>query len=148
MKKYNETQLRTFFKVVSWRVVITIIHLANALIATGNLMLGLQIAGLATVINSILFWAHERTWNLFIWNRRAKNSSKFTEGNPRSISKMLSWRLLITSSNFFIPFIITGSWGSAVIFAGLATVINMFTFWAHERAWNKINYGKQTNASQ
>ena len=142
--KYKETQTRSIVKVISWRVFITISHLVNAFIATGSLMLGLQIAGLATIINSFLFWAHERAWNYVQWNRNPDSKLTFKEGNIRSLSKIVTWRILITVSNFLIPFIITGSWGSAAIFAGLATVVNMIIFWAHERLWNWIKWGKES----
>jgi len=142
--KFEETHVRSITKVVSWRVLITVSHLVNALIATGSLMMGLKIAGLATIINSCLFWLHERAWNYFQWNRRKDSKLEFNEGQPRSISKIVTWRVLITSSNFLIPFIITGSWGSAAIFAGMATVVNMLIYWGHERFWNWIKWGKRS----
>jgi len=145
MKKYNEGQLRTIFKVVSWRVLLTISHIVNAFIVTGSIVTGLKIAGLAMVINSVLYWLHERVWNWIQWNRRPADQIAFTEGNTRSLGKMISWRVLITFSNFLIPFILTGSWGAAVLFAGTATLVNMFIFWAHERIWNRIGYGKNAN---
>lgn len=145
MKRYSENQLRTIFKVVSWRIILTISHIVNAFIVTGSIITGLKIAGLATVINSVLYWVHERIWNWIQWNRRSADQSKFVEGNPRSLGKMISWRVLITVSNFLIPFILTGSWGSAVLFAGMATFVNMFIFWSHERIWNRIRYGKTVN---
>lgn len=113
----------------------------NGFIATGSLVTGLQIAGLAAIINSILFWAHERGWNWAQWNR-SPTETAFVEGQPRTISKILTWRVLITASNFVIPFIVTGSWGQAAVFGGLATVVNMALFWAHERAWNRFGWGK------
>jgi len=140
--KFNEKHHRTIVKAVSWRVLLTISHVVNAFIATGSLIVGLKIAGLATVINSILYWSHERVWNWWQWNRRDDEKRTFAEGQPRTISKMLTWRVLITCSNFVIPYIMTGSWGSAVIFAGLATAVNMVIFWSHERVWNIIGWGK------
>lgn len=140
--KFSESQSRTIAKVISWRVLLTISHIINALIATGSLIMGLKIAGLATIINSILYWSHERAWNIFQWNRKQKQE-EYSEGQPRTISKMLTWRVLITASNFLIPYIMTGSWGSAVIFAGLATAVNMFLFWSHDRVWNIIKWGKR-----
>lgn len=140
--KFSESQSRTIAKVISWRVLLTISHITNALIATGSLIMGLKIAGLATIINSILYWSHERAWNIFQWNRKQKQE-KYSEGQPRTISKMLTWRVLITASNFLIPYIMTGSWGSAVIFAGLATAVNMFLFWSHDRVWNIVKWGKR-----
>jgi uncharacterized membrane protein len=100
---------------------------------------------LAAVINSVLFWLHERTWNRAQWNRKPQEDLKFVEGQPRTVSKILTWRVLITASNFVIPFIITGSFGSAALFAGIATLVNMFIFWAHERIWNRVTWGKDSN---
>lgn len=140
--KFTEKHPRTIVKAISWRVLLTISHVVNAFIATGSLIVGLKIAGLATVINSILYWSHERAWNWWQWNRKDDEKKTFAEGQPRTISKMLTWRVLITCSNFVIPYIMTGSWGSAVIFAGLATAVNMVIFWSHERVWNIIGWGK------
>lgn len=142
MTMFKETQKRTVGKVVSWRVLLTISHIVNGFIATGSFVTGLQIAGLAAVINSVLFWAHERGWNIAQWNHKPAEEKLFVEGQPRTISKILTWRVLITASNFVIPFIVTGSWGQAVLFGGLATVVNMLLFWAHERAWNRLVWGK------
>ena len=147
MKKYNEKHPRTLVKVVTWRILLTASHIINGLIATGSLLVGLKIAGLAAVINSALFWAHERAWNIAQWNRKQRDGAVFIEGQPRTLGKIITWRVLITASNFLIPFIMTGSWGSAAIFAGMATVVNMFLFWAHERSWNKITWGKASNAA-
>jgi len=146
MIKFDETHLRTIVKVISWRVLITVSHMVNAFIVTGSLLMGVKIAGLALVINSALFWIHERFWNIFGWNRREAEKLNFSEGQPRSISKVVSWRVLITVSNFIIPFIMTGSWGQAVLFAGMATIVNMALYWGHERLWNIIRWGKKVLA--
>jgi uncharacterized membrane protein len=142
--QFTEQHPRTIAKVISWRVALTTSHIVNGFIVTGSWVTGLQIAGLAAVINSVLFWLHERTWNRAQWNRKPQEDLKFVEGQPRTISKILTWRVLITASNFIIPFIITGSFGSAVLFGGIATVVNMFIFWAHERIWNRITWGKNS----
>lgn len=140
--KFVENHPRTIAKVITWRVLITFSHMINAFVVTGSFLMGVKIAGLALVINSTLFWLHERAWNYFQWNRRKDNRIGFQEGQTRSISKIITWRILITVSNFAIPFIITGSWGSAALFAGTATVVNMILFWSHERLWNWVKWGK------
>lgn len=145
-EKFIDSHYRTVGKVVSWRVLLTISHIVNAFIATGSIITGLQIAGLAAIINSCLYWIHERLWNLTFWNRFRHTSRNFVEGNTRSIVKIITWRVLITFSNILIPYIITGSWGSAVIFAGLATVVNMVLYWSHERLWNFIKFGRLVQA--
>ena len=142
--KFEETHLRSIAKVVSWRVLITVSHMVNAFIITGSLLMGVKIAGMALVINSTLFWIHERLWNFFQWNRKKDDRLEFREGQTRSLSKIVTWRVLVTVSNFVIPFIITGSWGSAALFAGMATVVNMVLFWGHDRAWNWVRWGKRS----
>lgn len=141
--KFIEKQPRTIAKVISWRVLLTISHVVNAFIVTGSLIVGLQIAGLAAIINSALFWLHERAWNIAQWNRQPDEKIEFSEGQTRSVSKMITWRVLVTVSNFVIPFILTGSWGQAVLFAGLATAVNMVLYWGHERLWNWSRWGKE-----
>lgn len=139
---FKETQSRTVAKVVSWRVALTISHLVNAFIVTGSWITGLQIAGLAAVINSALFWLHERAWNRAQWNRQADERITFNEGQTRTVGKILTWRVLITVSNFVIPFIMTGSWQSGLAFLTLATLVNIVIYWTHERVWNRVTWGK------
>lgn len=144
---FKETQSRTIAKVVSWRVALTTSHLVNAFLVTGSWITGLQIAGLATVINSVLFWLHERAWNRAQWNR-TPSEQVFVEGQPRTVSKILTWRVLITASNFVIPYIMTGSWQSGLAFLTIATVVNIAIFWAHERIWNRVTWGKDAESSE
>jgi uncharacterized membrane protein len=146
--KLIEKHPRTLAKVVSWRVLLTISHFVNGYIVSGSWATGAAIAGLAAVINSVLYWTHERGWNFAQWNRKPTDGILFFEGQPRTISKILTWRVLITASNFLIPFIITGSWGSAAAFLGIATVVNVALFYGHERLWNRVVWGKAISEPQ
>ena len=103
---------------------------------------GLQIAGIAAVLNSTLYWIHERLWNRAQWNRDLKNNLMFVDGQPRTISKTITWRFVVVGSNFIIPFVLTGQWGTALLYAGTATLVNMGLYWLHERGWNYITWGK------
>ena len=142
MAIFNERHPRTIAKMVSWRVLLTISHVVNGFLATGSLLVGLKIAGWATLINSTLYWIHERLWNYVQKLRKPNEDRAFDDVEIRSALKMLTWRLVITGNNFFIPFLVTGSWGSATLFAGLATAINMFLYYAHERTWNIVPWAK------
>lgn len=142
MSKFNEIYLRTVAKSVSWRVVITLTQIVNTLIVTGNLVLGFKIAGLSAAVNIILYWVHERVWNKIQWNRQQLGST-FKEGWTRSIGKDISWRVLQIINNFWMPFVLTGSWKIGLSFMTVATLINMFIYWSHERLWNLVPYGKQ-----
>ena len=146
-QNFSETTIRSISKVISWRVVLTLSHIINAFVSTGNWILGLKIAGIAAVVNSLLYWTHERVWNYSQFGRHYTAHQLFQENNWRSSAKVISWRILITLSNFAIPFFITGSFTSAMIFLGLATLVNMLIFWSHERVWNRVSWGKKLKSN-
>lgn len=140
---FNETKLRSLIKTVSWRIILTLSHIINGFIVTGNLLMGFKIAGMALIINSVLYWIHERFWNYIHWQRQNHLLYKFKEKFFRTGSKVLSWRIIVTITNMLIPFILTGDWKIAAFYTGLATIVNMSLYWIHEYSWNFIVWGKQ-----
>ena len=143
MLKFIENQPRSLVKTISWRVLLTVSHFVNGLIVTGSIAIGLQIAGWSALINSVLYWLHERVWNWMQWNKKPKDGLLFLDGQPRTVTKMLTWRAIVNSSNFFIPYFMTGSWGQAGAFFTIAVFVNMALFYGHERLWNRVVWGKK-----
>ena len=142
MKKFNEQHKRTIFKSITWRIVITIVQIINGLIVTGSLMFGVKMASLGALVNIFAYWIHERVWNKIQWSREQRGDT-YSEKWYRSISKDLSWRVIITFNNFWMPWLLTGSWQVGLSFMGVATLVNMVIYWSHERLWNMVSYGKQ-----
>jgi len=140
--KYVEMHRRSLAKTITVRICFTLSHLLNGFIVTGTLAAAAQIASVATLINMFLFWAHERIWNWFQWNRKPADDRFFKDGHPRTISKSVTWRLLITTSNFLIPYLLTGSIGKALAFLTLATIFNAIIYYTHERVWNRFSWAK------
>lgn len=143
----NETQNRSIAKTLTARICFTLSHLINGFIVSGSWIVGAKIVGIAAVVNMLLFWAHERVWNYVQWNRNPKDGLMFIDGQPRSISKSITWRVLITINNFMIPFLTTGSWKAAVTFLTIATIMNIVIYYTHERVWNRIQWGKMATHS-
>lgn len=140
--KYIENNLRTIIKTISWRVLLTVSHIINGFIVSGSIIVGLKIAGWSLIINSCLYWIHERLWNYVQWNKKPKDGKFFKDGHPRTTTKMITWRIIVNFSNFFIPYFMTGSWGQAGAFFTIAVIVNMTLFYVHERVWNIIKWGK------
>jgi uncharacterized membrane protein len=69
-----ERALRSMGKVVSWRATVTLSNFVGAWWVSGSLMSGLGFAGFALVVNSVLYYFHERTWNRIEWGKE-KNLS-------------------------------------------------------------------------
>ena len=65
------------------------------------------------------------------------------ESNKRSFAKALTYRILSVSITFIISFIVTGklSWATAI--ASLEVLTKMMLYYAHERAWAKVEWGNQ-----
>lgn len=64
------------------------------------------------------------------------------EQKKRSIVKAISWRTVGTLDTMLISFIITGSFTAAVSIGAFELITKTALYYFHERAWNKINYGK------
>lgn len=140
---YAETHFRSIAKTLTVRVCFTLSHILNGFIVTGSWMTGVTIASAAVVVNMLLFWAHERVWNWVQWNRNPKDGLFFVDGHPRTISKSITWRAVITMNNFLIPYLTTGSWKAALAFLTIATLLNVVVYYTHERVWNAIGWGKK-----
>jgi uncharacterized membrane protein len=65
------------------------------------------------------------------------------DSTVRSLAKAVSWRVTGTVDTFIISWLITGQvlLASGIAFTEIMTKIALF--WAHERVWNKIKWGKE-----
>jgi uncharacterized membrane protein len=62
--------------------------------------------------------------------------------NSRSLAKAVCWRATGTLDTFLISWLITGELALAGGIALTEVVTKIFLFWAHERVWNKIKWGR------
>lgn len=60
----------------------------------------------------------------------------------RSVVKTISWRALGTLDTIVISYLITGSFLMAASIGSIEVVTKMILYYFHERAWNKISFGK------
>ena len=60
----------------------------------------------------------------------------------RSLAKAVTWRVTGTVDTFIISWLITGQLllASGIAFTEIMTKICLF--WAHERVWNRIRWGR------
>jgi len=70
------------------------------------------------------------------------------ESNSRSIVKAVSYRILGSATTAIIFYVLTGK-GSLSLSAGaLDMVAKIGVYFAHERIWNHINFGRTTKAPE
>ena len=61
----------------------------------------------------------------------------------RSFVKSLSYRIWGTVSSWAVVYVITGKGSLAALIAFWETVVKVFIYYFHERAWNKISWGRR-----
>jgi uncharacterized membrane protein len=69
--------------------------------------------------------------------------TKFQERIPRSLAKVITWRILVTITNFVGGWLASGSWMVGLGVVSFALVVNSILYFFHERAWNSADWGKK-----
>lgn len=64
------------------------------------------------------------------------------ETPKRSIAKTVSWRVVATIITGVVTYLLTGRLDFAVTVGLVDTFVKFFTYYAHERMWTRILYGK------
>ena len=72
--KFYEKAMRSLGKVVTWRILVTITNFVGGWLASGSWAVGLGVVSFALVVNSILYWVHERVWNTTDWGKQIEEN--------------------------------------------------------------------------
>ena len=64
------------------------------------------------------------------------------DSHVRSIAKTLSWRVFGTFITGSVVWAITGKAGLGAIIGIADTTVKLGVYYAHERAWNRVRFGR------
>jgi adenylylsulfate kinase len=67
----------------------------------------------------------------------------YKETNIRSIAKGISWRVLATGTTVIIVYFFFGRLDLALFAGVIETVLKIALYWAHERFWQKVKWGRK-----
>jgi len=67
----------------------------------------------------------------------------YKETNKRSVLKGISWRIIATTTTVLIVYFFFGRLDLAIIAGFIETVLKIGLYWAHERVWFKIRWGRK-----
>ena len=67
----------------------------------------------------------------------------FKETKSRSIVKTISWRVLATLTTIVLVYIFIGDTTIALSVGGIEVILKMIIYFFHERAWDKIKFGRK-----
>jgi len=67
----------------------------------------------------------------------------YKETNRRSILKGVSWRVVATTTTIVIVYLFFGRLDLAIMAGLIETVFKIVLYWAHERVWHRVKWGKE-----
>ena len=67
------TKSRSFIKAITWRIIGTIDTFVLSFLITGKAKWAFGIASFEVLTKTILYYFHERAWNLIKWGRKNDN---------------------------------------------------------------------------
>lgn len=140
--RYNESWSRSFAKLVLTRVLITISQISVGFYLMGSWEAGLNFTLQTLTLNALFYIGHERVWNLASWGRVADDKTIFKDTWPRTLYKMVTWRLFVSANNFLVPYILTGSVHIAIMALSLSSIINTLIHIVVERGMNRVKWGR------
>ena len=73
---------------------------------------------------------------------------KAHESKLRSVIKSISWRFVATATTILLVYIFTGKLIIALEVGGIELAAKFAIFYAHERVWDRIAWGKITSESE
>ena len=69
--------------------------------------------------------------------------SVMAESHNRTIVKTIIWRIIATTVTTLMAYAWFGEWSSSVALGITANAVKTILYYAHERVWNKINFGRK-----
>lgn len=63
--------------------------------------------------------------------------------HARSLAKGFSWRAVGTIDTMILTYIFSGSLKVAAFVGSTEALTKIFLYWAHERVWHKIAWGRR-----
>ena len=70
----------------------------------------------------------------------------FRERWTRSLSKAVTYRIVILILDFTSVYILTGKFEIALGFMLVSNIYTSVAYYIHERAWNRTNWGKKNKS--
>ncbi len=133
----KDTTQRSLVKAFSWRLIGSLDTFFISLIVTGKALIAAPIAVSEVMTKIILYFFHERIWNIIPWGRNQLKSSPI-----RSLVKSISWRTLGTIDTIILSYFFTGNIYHAFSIGGIELFTKIALYFIHERVWAQIKWGR------
>jgi uncharacterized membrane protein len=134
----KDSHQRSFVKGVTWRMLGTFDTIVLSYFVTGELFTSLKIGAMEVVTKILLYYLHERLWNVLRFGR----VDNVGPTHSRSLVKGVTWRIVGTLDTIFVALFITGQPVRAITIGGFEVFTKIFLFYLHERVWGRLSWGR------
>ncbi len=134
----KDTKIRSIVKGISWRAVASFDTFVLGYIIFGNVVHASAIAGFEVLTKILLFFLHERLWNIIRWGRLKDGSV----APWRSLVKSISYRFFGSLDTTILSYLITGNISYSFILSGTEIITKIGFYYLHERVWSHIKWGR------
>jgi uncharacterized membrane protein len=66
----TDTRKRSLVKSITWRIICIVVSIVTAYLLTGRFDLSVAIGTIYNAITMVLYYFHERFWNIFEWGKQ------------------------------------------------------------------------------
>ncbi len=134
----KDTNLRSVTKGISWRIFASIDTFFLSWFIFNKPLHAGAIALSEILTKILLYYLHERGWNLIPWGRWQTGKV----AHWRSVTKGVTWRLVGSLDTTFISWFITNNVAGAFKLGGFEIITKILLFYIHERIWVRIRWGR------
>jgi len=137
---FSETTMRSAVKAFLWRIIAGSVTFFTSLRFSGSLTTALSIVGSDFFSKSFTMFIGERIMNKSQAGRKAGS-----DGAGRSLAKALIWRLFAICNTLTMAVFVAKDLSIASKIAGSDAIFKTALMFFYERAWAKIEWGKEYN---
>ena len=132
-----ETNKRSITKMITYKLSVLIEGSLVTYLITGNLELSILLQSTKQFIMLFAYYFHERIWDKISWGRNINDE----DSNKRSISKMISYKILIIIIGLSVTYALTGDLTLTLLITASKNITSAIVYYIHERIWAKSKWG-------
>lgn len=133
----SDLKKRSLLKGISWRFFATIDTFLISFFFFKKISIALPIALTEVFSKLLLYYLHERGWNLIKLGRKENVPTHF-----RSISKGITWRIIGSLDTFLISLFYSNDFFTSLNISSTEILTKIILFYLHERIWSLIKWGR------
>lgn len=136
----QDKHIKTLAKTITYRVISSVVTVFLTLILGGNITQALTMGTIVMCIAMIHYYLYDRLWMFIAWQRNTRGE----DSQVRSLVKSVIYRItaiVVTAAIARMVFADTNL--VALILASIKFVVNLIAYYALERIFNSISWGRR-----